>query len=222
MDTRYFSEAHFFGNSFESTGLTPFLNGSTTDQNVFENEYAAHAMSNNNLVKNGDMMPLPKAPSTESNDDSYDPQMFGKSRELSSSSSCSSGQHQAPHDKTGPTFSKRSSPELTGDFLEDGQEPETTVKRSRFLERNRLAAAKCRTKKKEWTNNLEAAARQASLQTRELHAIVQNLRDEVMQYKTQLMSHQGCECHAIRNYLLDEHARSCEDDHDADEERQDE
>jgi len=80
-------------------------------------------------------------------------------------------------------------------------------KRAKFLERNRQAAAKCRTKKKEWTNNLEAAARQASQQTRELHAILQELRDELLDCKTKLMDHQGCDCHPIQEYIATEQSK---------------
>ncbi|ORY75139.1 hypothetical protein BCR37DRAFT_333110, partial [Protomyces lactucae-debilis] len=67
-------------------------------------------------------------------------------------------------------------------------------RRAKFLERNRIAASKCRSKKKEWTNNLEAAARQASQQSRELHQIVARLRDELLVYKTELMQQRGCSC----------------------------
>ena len=87
----------------------------------------------------------------------------------------------------------------TGTAAEDGDEDES--KRAEFLERNRIAASKCRHKKKEWTNNLEAAARQASQQSRELQAIVAELQSELIHYQNELLAHQHCDnCH-IQTYL---------------------
>lgn len=74
-------------------------------------------------------------------------------------------------------------------------------KRAEFLERNRIAASKCRHKKKEWTNNLEAAARQASQQSRELQAIVAELQSELIHYQNELLAHQNCGNCDIQSYL---------------------
>ncbi|CAG9995950.1 unnamed protein product [Clonostachys byssicola] len=65
-------------------------------------------------------------------------------------------------------------------------------KRNKYLERNRLAASKCRQKKKEWMHDLEATkalleAKHAALQ-REYNALLQ----EVSQIKTLLMAHSNC------------------------------
>ncbi|BFZ57711.1 hypothetical protein PYCC9005_004764 [Savitreella phatthalungensis] len=82
------------------------------------------------------------------------------------------------------------------------------TKRATFLERNRIAASKCRHKKKEWTNNLEAAARQASQQSRELQAIVAELQHELMHYQNELLMHQNCEDCEIQSYLQQLAARA--------------
>lgn len=85
----------------------------------------------------------------------------------------------------------------------DLQNPEDE-KRSKFLERNRVAASKCRQKKKEWTNNLEARARDLQNSKNQLALIVGSLKNEVMFLKGQMLRHNGCGCSQIREYLTHE------------------
>ena len=77
-------------------------------------------------------------------------------------------------------------------------------KRSKFLERNRIAASKCRQKKKEWTNNLEVRARELQSSKNQLSLIVGSLKNEVMFLKGQMLRHTGCGCSQIREYLTHE------------------
>ncbi|MCJ1247368.1 hypothetical protein MMC30_004582 [Trapelia coarctata] len=77
-------------------------------------------------------------------------------------------------------------------------------KRSKFLERNRVAASKCRQKKKEWTNNLEVRARDLQNSKNQLALIVGSLKNEVMFLKGQMLRHTGCGCSQIREYLTHE------------------
>lgn len=72
------------------------------------------------------------------------------------------------------------------------------LKRGNFLARNRLAASKCRTKKKERTICSEMVAWQVSLQSRELHVNIQCLRSEVLEYKMQLNNNIDCDCDPIK------------------------
>ena len=74
-------------------------------------------------------------------------------------------------------------------------------KRSKFLERNRVAASKCRQKKKEWTSNLENKARELQASKNQLAIIVTSLKDEVMWLKGEMLKHTGCGCVQIREYL---------------------
>ncbi|MCJ1371986.1 hypothetical protein MMC20_003207 [Loxospora ochrophaea] len=74
-------------------------------------------------------------------------------------------------------------------------------KRSKFLERNRVAASKCRQKKKEWMSELEARARDLQNSKNHLAMMVSSLRDEVLFLKGELLKHNGCGCHQIRDYL---------------------
>lgn len=90
------------------------------------------------------------------------------------------------------------------DFEETPQPGEGDQKRSRFLERNRLAASKCRQKKKEWTSNLETRARQLQNDKNQLALIVGFLKDEVLSLKGELLKHTDCNCDRIRQYLNQE------------------
>ncbi|KAF8425107.1 hypothetical protein EV426DRAFT_532116 [Tirmania nivea] len=78
------------------------------------------------------------------------------------------------------------------------------AKRRRFLERNRVAASKCRQKKKEWMQNLEETARTAQNNSRYLQAAVVQLKDELLHLKQELLKHHGCDCTQIRTYLMQE------------------
>jgi len=77
-------------------------------------------------------------------------------------------------------------------------------KRRRFLERNRVAASKCRQKKKEWMQNLEETARTAQNNSKYLQAAVAQLKDELLLLKQELLKHHGCDCTKIRTYLMQE------------------
>ena len=75
------------------------------------------------------------------------------------------------------------------------------AKRSKFLERNRVAASKCRQKKKEWTQNLENRARELQKNNNQLRAVVESCRDEVLFLKGELLKHSQCECESIQAFL---------------------
>ena len=81
------------------------------------------------------------------------------------------------------------------------------AKRRRFLERNRVAASKCRQKKKAWVQDLEAEAREAQAMSKQLRACVGALKGEVLQLKNELLKHNTCDCTPIRQYLSNEAVR---------------
>lgn len=66
-------------------------------------------------------------------------------------------------------------------------------RRSRFLERNRLAASKCRQKKKQWVENLEVKARNFQAQFKNLNLVVESLKEEILYLKVEMVRHKGCE-----------------------------
>lgn len=75
------------------------------------------------------------------------------------------------------------------------------VKRSKFLERNRVAASKCRQKKKEWTQNLENRARELQKNNNQLRMVVNSCRQEVLFLKGELLKHSECECESIQTFI---------------------
>jgi len=88
---------------------------------------------------------------------------------------------------------------------DNGSGGQSENKRKKFLERNRLAASKCRQKKKEWANNLEEQARYQAQENKLLRASVAQLRDECLYLKNFLLStHSGCQCVGVKNYLMKE------------------
>ncbi|KAL8964986.1 MAG: hypothetical protein Q9183_004098 [Haloplaca sp. 2 TL-2023] len=75
------------------------------------------------------------------------------------------------------------------------------VRRNKFLERNRIAASKCRQKKKEWTQNLEARARELHKENSSLRLLVDSLRDEMLFIKGEMVKHSSCGCEPIQDWL---------------------
>lgn len=66
------------------------------------------------------------------------------------------------------------------------------VRRSRFLERNRVAASKCRQKKKVWIDKLELQLREQHARRNSLQLLVESLKTEAFYLKVEMMSHTGC------------------------------
>ncbi|KAJ6257901.1 hypothetical protein Dda_7691 [Drechslerella dactyloides] len=76
-----------------------------------------------------------------------------------------------------------------------GQDPKKMTdeeKRKNFLERNRVAALKCRQRKKQWLANLQAKVEYYGAENDALNAQVTNLREEILTLKTLLLAHKDC------------------------------
>ncbi|KAL8644176.1 MAG: hypothetical protein Q9210_007384 [Variospora velana] len=75
------------------------------------------------------------------------------------------------------------------------------VRRHKFLERNRVAASKCRQKKKEWTQNLESRARELQKENRSVRIMLDSLRDEMLFLKGEMLKHSNCGCEHIQGWV---------------------
>lgn len=75
--------------------------------------------------------------------------------------------------------------------LKSGDKEEDS-KRNKYLERNRLAASKCRQKKKEWMHDLEATKAMLEAKHSALQRDYSALLQEISQIKTLLMAHSNC------------------------------
>ena len=83
----------------------------------------------------------------------------------------------------------------------------TDDKRSKFLERNRVAASKCRQKKKEWTENLEAKHREQQSLRRMLVEQRDSARQEVLMLKDMILTHSDCYHPAMESWLANSATR---------------
>lgn len=99
------------------------------------------------------------------------------------------------------TTTARRRKKSAGKQLSAGSAAENGDKRSQFLERNRVAASKCRQKKKEWTSNLEQRARELQASKTSLALLVSSLREELLYLKGEALTHTTCNCSSVREYL---------------------
>ncbi|OQE32761.1 hypothetical protein PENFLA_c001G07334 [Penicillium flavigenum] len=79
--------------------------------------------------------------------------------------------------------------------------PHERAKRAKFLERNRLAASKCRQKKKEHTQHLEFSFKEQSEKREQLVAEIARLRSEILGLKNEVLKHAQCGDEPIKLHL---------------------
>ena len=103
-------------------------------------------------------------------------------------------------DQTPPKRTRKYAARLSGSSNSDPSNP-PDVRRSKFLERNRVAASKCRQKKKEWTQNLEARARDLQKNNSSLRMMIQSLHEELFTLKEQCTEHSDCSCRDIQEIM---------------------
>jgi hypothetical protein len=84
---------------------------------------------------------------------------------------------------------------------EEEEEDESTEKRKKFLEKNRIAASKCREKKKKWVHDLEQNKSQLERLNMELRLEHRGLINELNHTKSMLMSHADCNDPNITEWL---------------------
>lgn len=75
-------------------------------------------------------------------------------------------------------------------------------KKDKYREKNRVAAAKCRAKKKSHVDVLEENHRTQSMLNSLLKQTEQSLRDELSFWRTQALQHAYCDCQAVQDYNL--------------------
>jgi len=91
---------------------------------------------------------------------------------------------------------KTAAASLSPDF-----DPPDRAKRAKFLERNRLAASKCRQKKKEHTQQLEFSFKEQSDKKESLTAEIARLRSEILGLKNEVLKHANCGDEPIKLHL---------------------
>ncbi|KAF3007962.1 hypothetical protein E8E13_011359 [Curvularia kusanoi] len=86
-------------------------------------------------------------------------------------------------------------------YTSDGFPFQVSSARQSHLEKNRVAAHKCRQRKKEYIGSLEHRAREFSAKNKALKENVALLRDEILSLKNEVLRHAGCGFWAVDEYL---------------------
>ncbi|KKY27138.1 putative bzip transcription factor [Diplodia seriata] len=89
----------------------------------------------------------------------------------------------------------------------DNDTPEARARREVNLEKNRLAATRCREKRKNWTARLEDRHRQLSAQNKLLRTELAGLHDAVYGLKELVLCHADCGFHPVDEYVAREAER---------------
>ncbi|KAI9344110.1 hypothetical protein BD770DRAFT_350979 [Pilaira anomala] len=74
-------------------------------------------------------------------------------------------------------------------------------KRKQSLEKNRLAAYRCRERKKQEQQHMIDQADLLALQNESLQIIVHNLRNEVISLRELLLAHDTCHCERVQSFI---------------------
>jgi ATF/CREB family transcription factor len=82
--------------------------------------------------------------------------------------------------------------DLKMDDTKDTRKMTDEEKRKNFLERNRIAALKCRQRKKQWLANLQAKVELFSTENDALSQTVTQLREEIVNLRSLLLAHRDC------------------------------
>lgn len=78
---------------------------------------------------------------------------------------------------------------------------ENRADRDKFLERNRIAADRCRKKKREDEKRIDKNLEILMKKNLEFQYIVEKLKMEQVLLKTQLLQHKPCQCNLLDEYL---------------------
>ncbi|KAF9700985.1 hypothetical protein EKO04_001025 [Ascochyta lentis] len=95
----------------------------------------------------------------------------------------------------------KSQPQMVEAYTADGYPFQVSSARQSHLEKNRLAAHKCRQRKKEYIGGLEGRAREFSAKNKALKESVAILREEILSLKNEVLRHAGCGFWAVDEYL---------------------
>ncbi|KAK0383038.1 hypothetical protein NLU13_8954 [Sarocladium strictum] len=100
------------------------------------------------------------------------------------------------------------SPNLPAGNDGEHHHPALQSERHKIMERNRVAATKCRTRKRSETSRLASYEQEVEEKHRHLTAQRDALQHEAYVIKTQLLQHTNCECVLIQKYIASEAKKS--------------
>lgn len=106
--------------------------------------------------------------------------------------------------KSSNGISSRKRGRKTAVTVEEELDPEEKAKRDQFLERNRVAAHKCRQKKKEWVTKLDEEVRELSSRNKYLRAETDLLNNALFEMKNLIFKHTDCHFAPIDDFIAGE------------------
>ncbi|XHG04613.1 hypothetical protein AWENTII_007868 [Aspergillus wentii] len=107
-----------------------------------------------------------------------------------------------PDSSSSSSKRRRVSRHIPDDYIDDEDDTHhERAKREKFLERNRLAASKCRQKKKEHTMLLESRYKEQSDKKENLVTEIARLRSEILGLKNEVLKHAQCGDEPIKLHL---------------------
>ncbi|KAK9763522.1 hypothetical protein K7432_009720 [Basidiobolus ranarum] len=208
-----FGEINPFEASFTSCGKkdsTPASNTNTSHMSVAPSAKATSVAVNGSMLTSvpGVMKPIPSVTTFDSEKlvrDNLHQFIHSKPSEPVSESRITSKSMESMNDQ----YSSSDESQLDGydgkanGFKKRGSNnpDKNEEKRRRFLERNRVAASKCRQKKKIWVKELEHKSDEITARNKNLQHIVGQLKEELLQLKSQLLGHRNCNCNVIQQYV---------------------
>jgi hypothetical protein len=150
---------------------------------------------------------LQQSPPQQQDHTEPSPKRRRTSRQTAASQAQSNDGAPPQHENVDPQPPKRkrgrpkSQPQMIEAFTADGFPFQVSSARQSHLEKNRVAAHKCRQRKKEYINGLEDRAREFSSKNKALKENVAMLREEVLELKNEVLRHAGCGFWAVDEYL---------------------
>ncbi|OJI95970.1 hypothetical protein ASPVEDRAFT_211412 [Aspergillus versicolor CBS 583.65] len=148
-------------------------------------------MSTNHQVQNGQITP----PSDRSPVETHKPAELHSSIEHSSGVPAKRRRGSSARSRGG----SRSASTRASTSVEPSSPGDNKQERTRA--RNRLAASKCRQKKKEQNTQLESRFEYERIRREELTRTVNSLRDDIVAAKNQLLEHSECDHESIKAYI---------------------
>lgn len=98
---------------------------------------------------------------------------------------------------------KKSRPAKSTDGHRSSSDASTKDGRTELLARNRLAAQRCRQKKRQQEERLVERQRELEAEHTQMMYYAARLKEEVLSLKTEVLRHAGCESRVIDGYIAD-------------------
>lgn len=178
---------------FSSGEKTPPLNNETTSKHKKRRGSQRKLHNRRNSKVEGSLISPIDEPYSESNEQAS-ASISDDVSDMEEESSPTTSKDSLIDSSTSDSSNKRDSPD-------DGHDETPEEKRARLLERNRIAAAKCRQKKKQAQESLQQQASDLTQKNTTMHSLVNDLREEALKLKNQLLAHSTCNCNVIQEYV---------------------